>query len=223
MIYETGKIAKHIEHQLKCLFNLDVCVDKYMNNTIQRMDKCMEYSMQKPIRNGQAVFSVFHTSLYAIFLYQLSKVMLGIDGHDQKAEKIYCLNKVLHSVDWFYEIELPMIFGVEHPVGSVMGRAKYNDGFFFCQGCTVGGNNNHYPILGKNVRMCSDSKILGKSIIGNDIIISANTYIIDETIPDCSIVFGSGRNLTIVRKPCSVIRAKLDDVWEEEYLIRELY
>ena len=47
----------------------------------------------------------------------------------------------MNSVDLFYAIELPQKFGAEHPLGSVMGRAKYGDGFFFYQGCTVGGTD----------------------------------------------------------------------------------
>ena len=62
-----------------------------------------------------------------------------------------------------------------------MGRAKYGNNFFFYQGCTVGGNVNNgileYPIIGERVTMYSNSKVIGNSRIGNDLLISANTYI----------------------------------------------
>ena len=41
----------------------------------------------------------------------------------------------------------------------------------------------------------SDSKILGNSIIGDNCIISANTYIKDAMVPSNTIVFNDGQNL----------------------------
>jgi serine O-acetyltransferase len=85
-----------------------------------------------------------------------------------------------------------------------MGRAKYGNRFFFYQGCTVGGNRNkgilEYPVIGENVTMYSDSKIIGNSIIGNNVLISANAYIKNEKIPDNSIVFGQSPNLIIKQR-----------------------
>jgi serine O-acetyltransferase len=94
-------------------------------------------------------------------------------------------------------VELPESFFFEHPLGMVLGRAKYGDEFFAMQGCTVGGNKMKYPEIGKNVKMYSNSKILGKAIIGDNVLIAANTYIKGESIPSNSIVFGQSPNLII--------------------------
>ena len=51
--------------------------------------------------------------------------------------KFYYLNKIMNSVEMFYEVELPSVFCCDHPLGSVMGRARYSDFFYFSQGCTV--------------------------------------------------------------------------------------
>ena len=151
-------------------------------------------------KNKEIPFTVYNSTQYTVFLYFLSYVAYMTDRADKVAEKIYYLNKVLNSIDIFYEIEMPSIFGVEHPLGSVMGRAKYSDYFFFYQGCTVGGSGGHYPVIGKNVLMYSNSKILGKSIIGDNVIISANTYIKDAIIPNNSIIFGQSPNIIIKQK-----------------------
>lgn len=45
--------------------------------------------------------------------------------------------------------------------------------------------------------MFSDSKIIGKAHIGDNIIIAANAYIKDTNIPSNSIVFGQWPNLII--------------------------
>lgn len=74
---------------------------------------------------------------------------------------------------------------------------KRLDNFFAMQGCTVGGNKNCYPTIGDNVKMFSNSKILGNSTVGDNVWLSANTYVKDTDIPSNSIVFGSHKDLVI--------------------------
>lgn len=135
-----------------------------------------------------------HTNSWAVFLYKFSRYCF-LAGKDELAGKMYYLNKILNSVELFYAVELPQVFSFDHPLGSVMGRAKYGEYFTFSQGCTVGNNKNVYPVIGDFVSMMSNSKILGNSVIGNNVIIAANTYIIDTNVPDNMIVFGQGKNL----------------------------
>lgn len=111
------------------------------------------------------------------------------------ADKIYYLNKIMHSVDIYHEVILPESFFLEHPVGTVLGRASYQDGFMAYQNCTVGGNKGRYPTLGKDFHMMSGSKVLGDSHIGNGVTLAANTYVKDTDIPSGATVFGSSPNL----------------------------
>jgi serine O-acetyltransferase len=138
--------------------------------------------------------------MYTNFLYWLSRYLYE-ENDEELASKVYGLNKMCHAVDLFYAIKLPTIWSCEHPLGSVMGRAEYGDRFFFYQGCTVGGNIHKgtisYPLIGHDVKMYSNSKVLGKSHIGNNVIIAANTYIINQDVPDNSIVFGQSPNIII--------------------------
>lgn len=149
-----------------------------------------------------AFFNPYHSVQYMIFLYYLSHDIYARGHCEQLAEKIYYLNKILHSVDLFYAIELPEKFCAEHPLGSVMGRAKYSDGFFFYQGCTVGGTidsmgNIAYPIIGEDVHMFANSSILGKCKIGNNVNIGAGAIVKNQDIPDNVTVFGESPNLII--------------------------
>lgn len=148
-------------------------------------------------RDGYVYFNTFHSGQYSIFLYYLSNSLYHIGSNPSLAERVYYLNKIFNSVDLFYEIELPDIFLLEHPVGTVMGRAKYADFFCFSQNCTVGNNKGIYPIFEEKVTMLSGAKIIGNSTIGENSIISANAYIKDTNIPRNSIVFGSSPNLVI--------------------------
>lgn len=97
----------------------------------------------------------------------------------------------------YYQVELPDVFFFDHPVGSVIGRAKYSNYFDFGQGCTVGNNKGIYPTFGESVFMMSDSKVLGNCRIGDYVIIGANAYVKDQDVPSGSLVFGQSPNLII--------------------------
>jgi serine O-acetyltransferase len=92
---------------------------------------------------------------------------------------------------------MPDIFMLDHPLGSVIGRGNFGNFFSFSQGCTVGNNKGIFPSIGENVKMYSNSKIIGKSTIGNNVIISANTFIKDQDIGSDVIVFGASPNLVM--------------------------
>ena len=150
-------------------------------------------------------FNPFHAIQYMTFLYYLSHDIYKNANIGQLCDKVYYLNKIFHSVDLFYAIELPAHFGAEHPLGAVMGRAKYNNGFFFYQGCTVGGTrdkqgNLYFPEIGENVHMYSNSSILGNCHIGNNVNIGAGCIVKNQDVPDNSTVFGQSPNLIIKTK-----------------------
>lgn len=160
----------------------------------------------------------YHSVQWSVFLYYLSNTLAGMSKPDIAA-KVYYLNKIMHGVDWFYEIELPDHFWAEHPMGGVLGRASYGDFFFVYQGTTVGGNRTggiqHYPVLGDRVLMYANSTVLGDTHIADNVIISANTYIKDAHIPECSIVFGQSPNLVIKRKTRQEIEKAMSHIWQE--------
>lgn len=157
--------------------------------------------------NGrEVIFSPYDTVSWSVFLYYLANSLYK-KKYIREAEVVYYLNKVMHSVDWYYGIELPPHFWAEHPQGSVLGKACYGDYFFCFHGTTVGANYKKdgtpvYPVLGKNVFMCANTMVLGKSTIGDNVIISANTYIKDRDIPNNSIVYGN-KDGEITIKPVS--------------------
>lgn len=150
-------------------------------------------------------FNPYHSVQYMTFLYYLSHDIYENENAGQLCDKIYFLNKIFHSVDLFYAIDLPDNFGAEHPLGSVMGRAQYSNGFFFYQGCTVGGTFDktgsiHYPVIEENVKMFANSSILGKCHIGKNAQIGAGALVKNQDVPDNSIVFGQSPNLIIKTK-----------------------
>ncbi len=158
---------------------------------------CLNYFSPK-YYDGQ--INPYNSVMYCIFLYWLSHFLYK-GGQTQLADKVYYLNKMLNGNDIFYAIELPEYWCCEHPIGTVLGKAHFGNSFYFYQGCTVGGSlhNNRicYPTIGNHVTMFSDAKILGDTYIGDNCVLSANTYIINEKIPENSLVFGKSPNILV--------------------------
>lgn len=164
-------------------------------------------------------FSVYNTTVYTVFLYYLSHI-LGSRGGAALADKIYYLNKIMNGVEWYWNIELPEHFIVEHPVSSVLGRAQYGDYFCIYQGVTVGANYNDkeciWPHIGDYVTMYANATVIGNSIIGNNVIIGANAFVFDEVIPDNCICVGSSPNLKIKQMTEEEIKKRLVRIWNFE-------
>jgi serine O-acetyltransferase len=216
MNVDKDKLSNLVTNQLKNLFGVDLDLRDYQDTVLNRVEHCFKYSGNKYYySNQESVFSPFHSVQYSIYLYYLSNTIYKLKGENDISAQLYYLNKVMNSVDWYYEISFPNVFCAEHPLSSVMGRANYSDKFFFYQGCTVGGNKSKYPTIGENVIMYSNSTIVGDSRIGNNVIVSIGTIIKDEVIPSNCIVFGQSPNLTIKQKTEIEIKELSKHFWRD--------
>lgn len=198
-----------VRRQLEQLFAFDGNVhgrmlDRASDDAFGRCMTCFDAISNKYFRgeDGRTRFDPFHSGQYSIFLYYLANTISKGDAeHGAVADRVYYLNKALNGLDVHHEVELPDVFFTGHTVGSVLGRARYSNFFFFGGSCTVGNNRGRYPLFGENVHMLSGSKVLGDSTIGSHVVFSANSYVIDTDIPPCSIVFGSSPDLVVRQKP----------------------
>ncbi|AGA70607.1 serine acetyltransferase [Desulfitobacterium dichloroeliminans LMG P-21439] len=214
MELNRSELIAHINRQLANNFGFCGDIEPYLDITLERAQRCFKASLNKYYqKNEEEYFSPYHSGQYAVFLYYLANTIKRVGGDENLATKIYYLNKIMHSVDWYYEIELPEYWGVEHPMSSVLGRAKYNNGFFFYQGCTVGGNKGKYPEMGKNVILYSNVTVLGDAKIGDNVVISTGTTIKDETIPGSCLVFGHSPNLIIKLKDEQYMDELISHFW----------
>lgn len=197
-------LEKLLIKQVDNLFLLETqehdLIKKIFSIVLDRCEYCFSHSDNKYYsKDGVTYFNPFHSGQYSIFLYYFSNES-WIQGNSLLADKIYFLNKTLNACDLFYQVNLPRIFMLDHPVGSVMGRANYSDFFSFGQNCTVGNNKGVYPTLGKHVRMCANSMIIGDCTIGSNVTLGANACVKDEDIEANTIVFGSSPNLILKKK-----------------------
>ena len=173
-------------------------LEQTVRKALDDCDHCFSRTENKYYHHdGVTRFNPFHSGQYSIFLYFLSRAIHLDHPAGTLADRVYYLNKALNGLDLFYEVAMPRVFFLDHPVGSVIGRAHIGEGFSFSQNCTVGNNKGKYPVLGRDVRMMSGSKILGDCRIGDGVTLAANSYVKDTDIPPHTLVFGSSPNLVL--------------------------
>jgi serine O-acetyltransferase len=208
MLFEIPKedIIKGLLRQLNSFFSIsmdEISVIYSVSETVfNRCEKNFSNNENKYYSKFDAVyFNPYHSGQYTIFLYYLSNSIFINQNFDRKlADKIYYLNRIMNSCDLYYEVTLPDIFTLDHPLGSVMGRAKFGNYFAFSQNCTVGNNKNIFPEIGDHVTMSANTMILGNAKIGNNVILGAGCCVKDQDIPDNSLVFGYSPNLNIKKR-----------------------
>ena len=174
-----------------------------------RVEHCFSHVRLKGFFDaGQPRFSHCHSDQYAIFLYYLANTAFREKPGHPIADKAYALNKALHALDAYYEVQLPEIFALQHPVGTVLGRASYSDYFICYHNCTVGANpGNDYPSFGRGVVMYGGSRVIGKTSVGDNTLVSTGAIVIDGGAlePD-SVLHGIYPNAGCSRTNRNVVR-----------------
>jgi serine O-acetyltransferase len=146
-------------------------------------------------RQGAPFFNHLHSDQYAMYIYLLANEAGASEEGRPVATKLYLLNKVLHSIDAYFEIQLPRVFLFAHPIGTVLGRAQYADYFMVMQGCTVGNVNDVFPTFGRGVVLCAGSSVLGRSQLGAGVCVGAGTLLVNANISPHHTVVGRARGI----------------------------
>lgn len=197
-----SELAAYIARQLNHLFPDETvasgALEPVVSDAVDRMGYCIARLRGKYFAEGR--FDHLHTDQYAMFLYFVGNSLFRRRDDLALAAKLYALNKALHSIDAFYEVELPDVFLFSHPLGTILGRARYSNYFVVYQHCTVGSNlDGIYPTLGEGVAMYGGSAIVGKCSVGANTALSFGTVVMEEDVPADSVVFG--RSPSLVVKP----------------------
>ena len=188
-------LSQQLRNQFSLLSEELLFLEVAFDQALIRCNTCFSKCRNKYYKDSDGVvFNPYHSGQYTIFLYWLARSLYEEYGDSARSlcDRVYFLNRVLNSVDLYYEVKMPEFFFLDHPLGSVLGRATYGDGLTFAQQCNVGGNHNIYPRLGSNVILLSGSKILGNCSIGSNVLISANTLVMD-----IALVFGRPRDYVV--------------------------
>jgi len=181
----TSDLTQYIARQISHWFpDGDVNAGQlapYTGPALERAEHCFSRITNKHFsRAGQTYFNHLHSDQYAMLLYFLGNTIHHLAGDPTLAAKTYLLNKALHALDLFYEVQLPAVFYFQHPVGTVLGRGNYGNYFGVYQRCTVGGNLDLvYPTLGTGVMMYGGSAIIGACTVGDNCALSVGAIVVD--------------------------------------------
>jgi serine O-acetyltransferase len=203
-------LAAYVGRQLAHLFpdGDDPAVGEYLPRALERLEQCFRKIRLKYYFDGeQAIFNHLHTDQYATFLYFLSNTVHRLGGPPALAAKLYAANKALHALDIFYEVEMPDVFALQHPVGTVIGRGKFSNYLFVYQRCSVGANlDNRYPTFGEGVVLFGGASVIGDCTVGDNVWLSVGAGVMDEDVPGGSVVFGRSPELVVKGTRRNVVR-----------------
>jgi serine O-acetyltransferase len=165
-------------------------VEKALDIGISRLEFCFKHvAFNRYNFNGETLYNHLYADHHVMLLWFLANVVWQELNNENLASKLYYLNKTLHGVDCMYNTPMPNIFLIFHGVGTMLGKAHYDDYFVVLQGCTVGSHKGFYPKFGKGVSLTANSSVIGKCDIGDRATISTRTTLFQKNIPNDSVAF----------------------------------
>ncbi|MHC1759638.1 MAG: serine acetyltransferase [Negativicutes bacterium] len=176
---------------------------RFWDTTLQRIEYCFSKVNSKYFWDGNNVFfNHLNADQYAMFLYFLSNTLYRNNSDATLCTKIYQLNRYLHSIDVYYEVELPEIFLFVHSIGTVLGRAQYSNYFIAYQRCNVGGSISKenlliYPEMHEHVTLHPGTSVLGQCIVGRNSTIAAGSLLLNRNLDQNSLYIGNPRDYII--------------------------
>ena len=162
---------------------------------LARLEHCFSHVNNKYFFDGSsAVFDHLHGDQYAMWLYLLANELFKRGGPAAACKKLFLLNKALHGCDVFYEVELPSVFLLVHPLGTVLGRGRYADFLIAYQRVGVGSNHDTYPTLGRHLTLHPGSAVLGDATVGDNCSIATESLLLDRDLQPNSVYIGNPRD-----------------------------
>ena len=174
---------------------------------LERTYHCFNLISRPKFRSGDAVLmNHMHPDHYAVFLYFLGNTVFRVSGDRDFAFRIFYLNKALHSLDAFYDAELPEVFQLMHATGTVLGHARYGNYFCVYQNCTVGSDESgNFPEFGEAVVMYAGARVIGKCRIGSNVVIGAGALLVNRDVPDDTVVVSESAKVRMARNDRHVL------------------
>ena len=181
---------------------------EYISMGLEKVEFCFSKINNKYYKkNGEVVFNHLNSDHYSALLYILSRLAFAGEPDTNICIKLYLLNKCLHGIDIFYEVELPDIFVFVHPLGSVLGRANYSDYLVVYQKCNIGSNKGVHPTIGEYVTLHPGSVILGNCNVGDNCKLAAGSLLLDRDLERDSVYIGNPKDYTINKS------TEINSVW----------
>jgi serine O-acetyltransferase len=163
-----------------------------VKSSILRIRRCFDPIILKYYSVGnESYFNHLHGDHYSMFLYFVSNEAYRAND-EVLAAKLFLLNKSLFGIDAFYSIKLPEHFLFVHPLGTILGNARYEEFLVIYQGVTIGATTSGiYPTFSKQTILYSNSSIIGDCRVGRNFILAANASLVNLNVPANKVVVGN--------------------------------
>lgn len=202
-----GYVSVMLEGNLPDRVNDAQVLESILTTGLERVESCFSQIHRKYYEDADSpVFNHLNSDHMATLLYFLSNQSV-VEGFDSLGYKLAYLNKVMHGVDLYPHVNLPEVFLLVHPLGTVLGRATYGNFLVVYQGVTVGSTGTEYPVFGEGTVLFSGAKVLDAVKSGRNVVYGANTMIIGGVVPPDSLVVGQFPSHRVLPRPESVQKA----------------
>lgn len=134
-----------------------------------------------------ALFYHLNSDQYAQYLWFLANSLWTISENKAVCDKLILLNRALNAVWISYKNTLPDIFLLVHPLGTVLGNAKYSDFLVVSQNVTV--NTSANLRIGKGCFLAAGAKIIGEEEIGDMVSIGVDACVYKKAVPSSHLVY----------------------------------
>lgn len=194
---KSSELLKYVVNQVNMFFPDDKRVveneiKQFFDLALQRVEYCFAKINNKYYsQRGVTIFNHLNGDHYAIFLYYLSSTLYKNNFTRQICDKLFHLNRLLHGIDAFYEVELPDVFQLVHPLGTVLGRGKYSNYFIAYQRCGIGSNHDVFPVLSEYMTLRPGSSVIGNCHVGRNCEIAAGSLLLDKNLDDNTLYIGN--------------------------------
>jgi serine O-acetyltransferase len=184
-----------------------------LERALQRTECCFSHISKKYYKaSGDTLFDHLNGDHFASFLYFLANTVWRDTNDTELPTRLFYLNKLMHGIDLFYSVAMPDIFLLVHPLGTVLGNARYNDYLVVYQNVTVGADEaGIYPAFGTGAVLYAKSTVIGACNLGDNVVLGANTFILNTDVPAGSLVVGQFPSHRITATSLSIARRVFND------------
>lgn len=170
-----------------------------------RCEKCFRHILLPGYcKKGEAFFYHLHQDQHATFLYFLGNTVWKEYGEKQFCDKLMNLTRILHGFLLSYKCQMPDVFILGHPAGSIIGNAIYSDGLYISQNVTINthtdSNGNIDLKIGKGCLLGAGAKVIGNQTIGDRVSIGVDALIYNQAVENDSVCLRDKSGKVIIRK-----------------------
>lgn len=196
-----NEMAEYVSRQCQYFFPDGVDADvggvlrPSLDLALNRTEYCFSRIKLRGYGEGrEAKFNHLHSDQYSQFLYYLANSIWRLQPeYEDVCRKIILLNRTLNACWFSYKGNLPKVFLLVHPMGTVLGNASYGEYAVFLQNVTVNTQVDKHmkPAghIGDFLYMSAGSKIIGNEPIGNDVTLGVDTTVYNRYVEDNTLLF----------------------------------